>query len=138
MLHPSPCFPPCHAPSLTLLSCSYVDNVAAAHVQALAALLKGGVSSPLAGQAYFIGSSFSSSDLPRFSYGQFNGLSQSEGETSKLDHWGHPPPRLLPLPLVNALARANEALFGESSLCLFWPACCGFIILLSVIVLVGS
>jgi hypothetical protein len=82
-------------------------------VQALAALIKGGAASPLAGQAYFIGSSFSSTDVPRLSYGQFNGLPQSEGESSQLDHWGHPPPRLLPLPLVNALARFNEALFGN-------------------------
>jgi hypothetical protein len=115
VFHPSPCLP---------LTRSYVDNVAQAHVQALAALLKAGVSSPLAGQAYFIGSSFSSSDVPRLSYGQFNGLPQNQGETSELDHWGHPPPRLLPLPLVNALARANEALFGDSSLCIFSPANC--------------
>jgi len=94
-----------------LLSCSYVDNVAAAHVQALAALMQGGASSPLAGQAYFIGSSFSTTDAPRLTYGQFNGLPQ-DGDSSQLDHWGHPRPRLLPLTLVNALARANEALFG--------------------------
>ena len=95
------------------LSCSHVDNVAAAHVQALAALMQGGASSPLAGQAYFIGSSFSSTDVPRFTYGQFNGLPQNEGDLSKLDHWGHPRPRVLPLTLVNTLARVNEALFGK-------------------------
>ncbi len=83
-------------------------------MQALAALIKGGAASPLAGQAYFIGSSFSSTDLPRLSYGQFNGLPQKAGETAQLDHWGFPPPRLLPLPLVNALARFNEALFGKN------------------------
>jgi hypothetical protein len=94
--------------------CSYVDNVAAAHVQALAALIKGGAASPLAGQAYFIGSSFSSTDVPRLSYGQFNGLPQTEGASCAVDHWGHPPPRLLPLALVNTLARVNEALFGKS------------------------
>ena len=95
------------------LVCSYVDNVASAHVKALAALIKGGTASPLAGQAYYIGSSFSPTDVPQLSYGQFNGLPEKEGKSSALDHWGHPPPRLLPLSLVNALARFNEALFGN-------------------------
>ena len=93
--------------------CSYVDNVAAAHVQAVAALLKGGASSPLAGQAYFIGSSFGSTDVPRLSYGQFNGLPEQGSTSSAVDHWGHPPPRLLGLSLVNALAWFNETLFGK-------------------------
>jgi hypothetical protein len=86
-------------------------------VQALAALLRGGAASPLAGQAYFIGSSFSSTDLPRYTYGQFNGIPQDAGASCKQDHWGHPPPRLLPLALVNALARVNETLFGKRGAC---------------------
>ncbi len=60
----------------------YVDNVADAHVLALAAMMKD--ASKIAGQAYFIGSSFGPEDMPKYTYAQFLGAGNPK---AALDHW---------------------------------------------------